>query len=137
MKNTEIILLIVALLLGGWIINLKNNPNLAGWGGDDTYLVIAPTQASTTITTTIKLLVAVNTARDNFVFTPTKDTYIWMANATDTTMVNNANGNSNGIFVASSTEWNMQDYGVIWPGKIYAIASSTAGIAVYTDYTKN
>ena len=138
MKKTIITILITTLIVFGIsaFIGKDSSLNLQGWGGDDTYLISAPTQATTTITTTIKLLVAVNTARDNFTFIPSQNVYIWLANATTTLMTNGGGLNSSGIYVASSTEWNMKDYGVIWPGKIYATASSTAGVASYVDYSK-
>jgi hypothetical protein len=128
--------LVVVIIFAGWFMASNNSPDLAGWGGDDTYLTSTPTQATTTITTTIKLLIAVNTARDNFTFIANQDVYIWMANATTTSMTNGGGVNSSGIFVSSGTEWNMKDYGVIWPGKIYATASSTAGVVSYIDYSK-
>ena len=136
-NNYGLFILIAAVLFIGGLIFSPKTDSLGGGNLGNPYLVKAPAHSTTTITTVIKLLINENTARKNFTFIASQDLYLWFANSTTTSMTNNSGGGSSGMLVSSSTEWNMEDYGVIWPGKIYAIASSTAGVVKLIDFTGN
>ena len=131
-------LIVISVIVVLGFVSQKDSFDLGG-----AYLITAPTQATTSVgyytdtdgnPTTIA---SENTARTNFSITPAGDIYIWLANATTTTMIDGGGSVSTGIVVASGTTWNMEDYGIIWPGIIYGVASSTTSTVQYTEFIGN
>ena len=149
MKDNYVIgiaIVIGVLFFGGLFFLVDKSPNLGSYGDPNTYLIVAPTRATTTVSTTKSngnpsTIVSENTARVNLTITPNQSIFIWLTNSTTTSMTNivaNANASgSDGIFIAADATWNMQDYGIIWPGIVYGMASTTEATVRYVDFTRN
>ena len=166
---------LLAILGGGTYIVSEQ----MGWAGTEgkTYLVNAPTHASSTIegcrrsiysptstapsgykwtcaTTTdfavgtVPLLIAENTARVNLdiCLREDEDTGIlfWLAHLIDGGM-SPTSTISTGKKLEPGSCWNMTEYGIIWPGPVYSLSSTTdivsatglgTSTAYYIEYTQ-
>ncbi len=141
-NNLGIFILIAALLITSGLILSSKSSNLGGYRTHSTYLTDAPTQATTSVGFYITngnptTIVSENTARTNLSLIPYGDIYIWLANSTSSSMTQGGGIGSSGIFIADGEIWDMEDYGIIWPGIIYGMASSTTSTAQYIDYIGN
>lgn len=168
MKKLLIAILMLLLGGGGYVATER-----LGWGNTPsaTYITKAPTQATTTVqgcrrslyysnwvcaTTTgvghIPVVVGANTGRKNLeICVPDDDTddtalRIWLANSS-TTAMHASSSNSTGILIKPGMAncWNMLDYGIIWPGKVLGLASTSdaaaqggngSSSALYIDYSE-
>lgn len=80
----------------------------------------------------VPLLIGENTSRDNLeicVEDWEPAIHFWLANSTSTSM-SATTTQSDGLELLAGECWNMvDDYGVIWPGRIFAIASTSEATA--------
>ncbi len=144
--NLGAILLLVALALStGYLLSEKEELSLAGFGGQDIYIIEDFTQATSSISNCKRsvyytsstwrhicttstyagipdLLQDANTARQTLECYTDVPILIWPTNTVVGDMISGPN--SPGRIVATTSRWNMKDYGYVWPGKIYAIAES-------------
>lgn len=157
MNNKTILLIAVLIVMVGFIGFQLNKPSQELRGAGDTWIKSDATYATTSISVckrsiyrptstddyawvcatsswsgTPSLLLAANVGRQSLEIYSSQDIYIWLANATTGSMV--VGSNSSGTKITTTTPWNMKDYGIIWTGKIYAIANTATSTVQTVEY---